>query len=211
MSRITTVFLISTITATSAFGGALIELRPNPPIPEFGYDLNQNITVDVFLVDTGNPQGDIQFRGVFLDSSDTAPQLTVGPQFNWVNPFTIGAVFPNLPLTSWVYPLPLANSMFQIVLPNDGEVRLGDVNVNVGNTPGIYKLDFSNGDSQDPAFGARADFGFGTAGDPVTTWRSFTGEITGGSIQIPVAIPEPTSLLLLAGGAIALFKRRTAP
>lgn len=210
MSRFTTVFLISALAASSAFAGVRIDLRTNPPIPEFGYNLNQDITVDVFLVDTGNPQGNIQFRGVFLDSSDTAPQLTVGPQFNWMNPFGIGAVFPNMPQTSWVYPLPTANSMFQIVLPNDGEVRLGDVNVNVGNTPGIYKLDLSNGDNADVSFGARADFGFGGAGDPVTTWRSFTGDITGGSIQIPVAIPEPASLLLLAGGAIALFKRRHA-
>ncbi len=217
--------LISTsLWCTVALAGARIDLRPTPPIPPGGYQPGTDVQVDVFLVDTGNPQGNIQFRGVFLDFSDSPPwagepgTLTYpdldgpGPQmansFYWINPFTIGGCLPcRLPQTSWVYPLPTPNPLFQITLPNNGEVQLGHLFVDVGTQGGV--LDAVNDDVADPNFGARVDFGFGGAGDPVTTWRAFTGDITGGVLELPV-IPEPTSCLLLALGASALFIKRKA-
>jgi hypothetical protein len=216
----------------NAFGGAAIDLRPDVAGP---YNAGQVVNFDVFLVDTGNPQGNILFRGVFLDFTDTDSGIVSvnnwrgpdgifadnpGPPANeeadnpqdeitWVNPFGIGAVFDSLPKTSWVYPLPTANMLFQYVLPDGGEVNIGDVNVTMPNDAGTYNLDVMNDDVADPNFGARLDFGFGGAGDPVTTWRAFTGDITGGTESVTV-IPEPATLALLGVGAIAALRRRRA-
>lgn len=208
--------------ATSAFAGFRIDLRPvqAPPSPD-GFVAGSIVDVNVFLVDTGNTQGAIQLRGAFLDYSDSAAEFTypdpdgagmlADGDFSWINPFTIGAVFATLPQTSWVYPLPTANPLFQITVPNDGEVQLGTLKVNVGQNdtgvPVIRTLDAMNDDVMDPNFGARVDFGFGGAGDPVTTWRAFTGDLTGGTVGLQVA-PEPATLALLGLGAVAAFRRR---
>lgn len=213
------------VLSVPVFAGLRIDLRPNPPVPPNGYQPNTLVDVDFFLVDTGNPQGAIQTRGVLLDFLDSPPwggapgTLTypdpdgTGPlwanMFNWINPFTIcyGPCFGGLPQTSWVYPLPTPNPLFQITVPDNGEVQIGDLKVNVGSAGGV--LDAMNDDNPDPQFGARVDFGFGGAGDPVTTWRAFNGDITGGVLALPV-VPEPTSCLLLALGASALFINRKA-
>lgn len=203
--------------ATSAFAGLRVDLRPVQAGP---YAPNTVVDVNVFLVDTGNPQGQIQLRGAFLDYTDSAAEFSYPDpdgagalgdgDFSWINPFTIGAVFPDLPQTSWVYPLPTANPLFQITVPNDGEVQLGSLKVNVGAAPPAPVdriLDAMNDDVADPNFGARVDFGFGGAGDPVTTWRAFSGDLTGGTLALNVT-PEPATLALLGLGAVAAFRRR---
>ncbi len=209
--------------SSSAFAGLRIDLRPTPPVPPGGYQPGTDVQVDVFLIDTGNPQGNIPFRGVFLDFRVSPPwggtpgtfayldpdgpgPLGAG-DFALIDPLPIGMQWTSLPLVSWVYPLPTPNPLFQITMPNDAEVKVGHLIVDVGTQGGV--LDALNDDVADPNFGARVDFGFGGVGDPVTTWRAFNGDITGGVLELPV-VPEPTSCLLLAFGASALFVKRKA-
>ena len=213
MTRAKFVAMSVLVFATITQGGMRIDLRPvgltvtpgNPPVV-YPFQVGVPYNIDVYLVDTGNPTlGNIQFLGLFLDSADTGGDVTAGPTFNWMNPFGIGAVFPNLPNTSWVYPVPVPNPLFQIVLPDNGEVFIGDLNVILTDDYGI--LDLVNNDNPDANFGARADFGWGSPNDPVTTWRAYTGEITGGRLVFDNT-PEPTSLILLSLGALALARKR---
>lgn len=205
----------------SLLAGLRVDLRPvqAPPGPD-GYTSGSVVDIDVFLVDTGNPQGDIALRGVFLDFTDSDAAFTypdpdgAGPlvagDFSWINPFTVGATFPSLPQVSWVYPLPTAMPIFQIVVPDNGEVQLGSLKVNIGQNglPFFQILDAMNDDSADPNFGASVTFGFGGPGDPVTTWRAFDGQLTGGTLNM--SIPEPgCALLLLVGGLMRVLRRST--
>lgn len=192
-------------------------------MPPGGYEPGTQVHVDVFMVDTGNFQGDIAFRGVFLDFADSSPELTYpGPDgsfgtpddndYFWINPFEIGAVFPSLPRTSWVYPLsPLP--LFMIVLPDNGSVQLGDINVVLPQSSGTYVLDVLNADDPSPQKGAEADFGFGSPNDPVTIWRAFNGDFADGTLALSV-VPEPGTFLLMlvlaAGWADRTASRRVA-
>lgn len=183
-----------------AWGGMRIDLRPDglttiPGNPPSVTAMPGTYNVDVYYVDTDNPNmGNIAFRALFLDSADTTG-LVLGQGMIWAcGGFCDPVPFPN---TSWVYPLPTPNPFFQITIPDGGEVFAGNFDVTVDADGGL--LDLMNADNPDANFGARADFGFGGPGDPFTTWRAFTGEITGGRLAINV--PEPTSLLLLMIGA----------
>lgn len=178
------------MTAASGFvhAGARIDLRPTPASPLLP---NSQTVVHVYIVDTGNPQGDILFRGIFWDFSDSNGTLNFPTdEFD----FDLAgsedyAVFPELPQASivWSKPIPPpAHSMY--VLPNNGEVYIGSVLVNVGALGGTLTL--MNADHPDPNFGARVDFGFGGAGDPITTWRAFTGELTGGTLALSIGSAE---------------------
>lgn len=217
MRNSTFAFLVALLAINqSLLAGLRIDLRPVQPGND--YDRGQVVDINVFLVDTGNPQGDISFRGVFLDFTDTSPSVTFpdpdgggqlgNGQFSWINPFTIGAVFPNLPQTSWVYPLPTPNPLFQIKVPNDGEVQIGSLKLRVPDQFGFFVLDALNDDAADPNIGARVDFGFGGPGDPVTTWRAFDGQITGGEFHFTNTCPEPGIMVLLLGSAGVSFRQR---
>lgn len=196
--------------------GLRIDLRPVQSGP---YVQNQIVEVNAFLVDTGNPQGNIQLRGVFLDFTDSDPSYSypdpdgAGPliagEFSWINPFSLPLIPSLLPQVSWVYPLPTPNPLFQITVPDNGEVQVGSMKVNVGPLQGgIPKfLDAMNDDVADPNFGARVDFGFGGPNDPVTTWRAFDGQLTGGVVEM-TPIPEPGCFVLLTGGLMCLIRRR---
>lgn len=217
---ILTVFFCQT-----AMAGARIDLRPTPPVPPGGYQPNSTVRVDAVLVDTGNPQGAIPFRGIFLDFSNSPPwtpgagTLTfpdpdgpgplVADYFNWAFDFTICGLrgCPGaLPLVSWVFPNGSPLPGFQAILPNDGELALGYTHVHLGSEGGV--LDVMNADAADLNLGASVIFGFGvTPNDPVTTWRAFTGELTSGVLELPV-IPEPTSCLLLAVALAGVLCRR---
>ena len=84
----------------------------------------------------------------------------------------------------------LPNPALQIVIPDDGEVKLGDFPLNVGNTPGVFVLDLTT----------NASLGLNDG----SAWTFANGNLTGGRADIPVQIPEPASLLLVSlGGLVA--------
>lgn len=216
--------IVGIVFVNAASGGLRIDLRPegrtvipgDPPMAVA--EVGELVNVDVWLVDTGNPQGNISLRSTFLDFMLSDPGfLYPGPDgmmgtpddnnFAFENPNGIGAVFPNLPLPSWVYPLPTPHPEFQITVPDDGEVRVGEINIIIPGSFPPAMLDAIHFGVADPSFGARVDFGFGTPGDPVTTWRAFTGEITGGQLLF---VPEPTSLVLLLAGCGVVVRRKRA-
>lgn len=199
------------IFATVSFAGARIDLRPTPPPNGADYQVGDIINVEAFLVDTGNPQGALGIRGIFLDFEDssglTYPGIDAIPgtddddQFHWYDPTGLAAVFPYLPRPSIGYPMVFPP--FPPPLPPGGEMFMGDVNIRLESIPAT--LDVMNDDVSDPNYGARIDFGFGGPGDPVTTWRAFTGDLTGGVL----IIPEPATFGLVAGIVAfgTLFKR----
>ncbi len=206
------------VITSPAIAGARIDLRPQPPPPPGGYPANFTVHVDVSLVDTGNPQGDIRIRGMVLDFEDSSDSLAFPGSdglsgssddnlFTWNNPFGIGTLWPSLPTTSYIWPLGPAG-ILQPTLPNDGEWWMGHIEVRLGTTSAI--LDVMNADEMDMNIGgAQVAGGYGGPVDPVFTWRAFTGELTGGVLELPV-VPEPTSCVLLALGASTLFIKRKA-
>lgn len=214
-SRILSTVLCATGFAASAtFAGARIDLRPDPPVPPGGYEPNTAVQVDVYFVDTGPSESNIQFRALYLDFNDSPPwdgsaeTLDCGGYFNWNYPFGIPPiVIPPLPNTSWVYALGTPNPLLQITMPAGGEVLVGDLYVNVGSSGGT--LDVMNADNPDLNFGARAEYGFNGPGDPFTRWRAYTGELTGGVLELPV-VPEPATVFLFGIGlTVTVWARRT--
>lgn len=201
--------------------GARIDLRPTPPVPPGGYEPNTIVHVDVYFVDTGTfPFGNIEFRSLFLDFEDSSAGLIypgadslVGTdddhQFNWQNPVGVGVLSPELPYTSWIFPLASGIPFFQIVLPDNGEVLVGDINVIVGDEPGMYVLDVMNSDAPTYDRGAFASFSFNPwCGDLDCDWSVHDGDLTGGVLELPV-VPEPGTLILVGLGLFGLAGRRT--
>lgn len=210
-------FIVSVAVPSLAIAGARIDLRPTPPGPPF--ESFQTVRVDVFLVDTGNPQGDIHFRGLFLDFSDTSLTLSFpgeGPpnpippnQFHWNDPEPgLGSEFLELPKPAWVFTAMFPLPELQITLPDNGEVNIGHINVNLGPIPYDFVLDVVNADDPDPLDGAIAVFGYGAnPNDPLTEWRAFTGDLTGGRL----VVPEPSmalAALVACAGWLARAKTR---
>ena len=190
MIRNVQIMLVVLCSTNVVLAGARIDLRPSPPVPPGGYAINTVVQIDTYLVDIGNTQ-DVSLKSVFLDSSATDVHLSVGPQFTWINPFGIGVLFSTFPSISWIYPLPTPNPLFQFTIPDDGEVKLGDFPLNVGNTPGVFVLDLTT----------NASLGLNDG----SAWTFTNGNLTGGRADIPVQIPEPASLVLLSiGGWLAV-------
>lgn len=178
--------------ATATFGGARVDLRPVPAMPAVGYAPNSVVRVDLYVVDTGNPQGDILFRGLFFDFADTSDSVTFpgadgiagtsdDGQITWRIPNFAGPCGCIVPNVSWVYPLPVPNPALQYVLPNDGEVSPLYFFVKLGADDVV--IDVLNADESNPNLGAMATFGFGGP-DPITMWRAFTGELSGGRLEL---------------------------
>lgn len=170
--------------------------------------------VSAYIVDTGPSDWNIQFRTISLDFNDTPPwdgsaeTLDCGSLFLWNYPFGLPPItIPELPNTRWIYPLATPNPLLQITMLAGGEAYLGAVFVNVGEAGGT--LDVMNADDPDTNFGARAEFGFDGPNDPFTVWRAYTGELTGGVLDLPV-VPEPaTAFLVGIGLTVTVWARRT--
>lgn len=176
------------------WAGARVDLRPAPPMPPVGYAPNTDVRVDVFLVDTGNPQPAIDLRHIHFDVSETfvngdlsleiagVDQCCCPSLFGWsLSCISLCTVCPSEDFFTWFYPLPTPFPPFMYRLPDGGEILLGFVMVNVGNQGGV--LDLMNADEPNPDLGASVAFGFGGPGDPVMFWRAHTGELTGGQFE----------------------------
>lgn len=204
MINLRSALLVGLVWPWCAFAGARIDLRPTPPMPPDRYAPNTRLSVAVYLVDTGNEQGDIAFRGLSLDFSATTPGFTypgddgvagtADDYFAWQIEGGVDTCAPGecWPRTSWIYPLPVP-SPTQPVLPDGGELLLGHVVVQLGSQGGV--LDVMNASDSDPNHGATGWFGFGGDGDPVTTWRAISGELTGGRLEIAVNDGSVRSLI----------------
>ena len=191
--------------ASSAFADFMVDLRPlSDPV------IGEMVTVEAYFVDdgTGHPitGNDLRFRGYQLDFTDTDGTLAPAASMSSMeNAASVNVIFDALPRPSLIYPLPSDIPSFMQFLPVGGEMLFGSIDVMINDEGWLRVL---NADEENPNFGAWAQFGFGLdPDDPVTTWRAYTGEITGGEIFLP----EPASIALLAfGGLAALRRRRTA-
>lgn len=171
-----------------------VDLRPNLPAPPGGYEPNTLITVEVFLVDTESLGGNFLARSVGFDFRNRTGTLNfpyAGCQtFRWE--FIPG---DGIEECDGKLPRPVNNSFIPgggYTLPLGGEVKVGEIDVNVGCAGGV--LDIMNAAEPNPNAGAFLAFGFGGPGDPVTIWRAFTGDIIGGVLDVPVngAAPMPS-------------------
>ncbi len=201
--------------APPAQGGARIDLRPTPPMPPGGYAPHTIIDVDVFMVDTGNPDGDIRFHVLGLDFGATLGTLAYpgddrilgtsdDNRFSWVNPMGFNLVSPSLPRPTWFHPCePLGCPAFQIILPDDGEALLGSILVNVGSAGGV--LDVLNA-SAPPGTGA---WFYPSPGASFGSWAATRGELTGG--RLIVIVPEPASIVFVLSGVLLCHSRTRKP
>lgn len=180
-------------------GQAAIELVPAHLAP---YLPGSQVAVEVWL--HSMVTHDVLIRLAQLDTSETNPNLTlVGPDnrppggngiyefvfdYSTLTNTSLYAVLPDYPLPSTVYFGASAVTGRILRLPAVGALRLGTIQgVTMPAAFGSYVLDVMNADLANANFGARLDFGFGQPGDPITTWRAFTGELSGGTYTFIVA------------------------
>ncbi len=191
-----------------SYAGVKIDLRPNPPVPPGGYLPNTSVHVDTYLVDTGNPTlGDISFRGISLNFRDTDPGLSFSHSgsswFSWISS-PLGASFNSYPETDWVYFGLASNPVLQITLPDNGEVKFGEFEVNVGSKGGY--VDLLNSLALNANYIARVEFGFNGA----TVWTLNNGGLSGGQLELPVADATPGFSSYPANGSIDPRRPNTA-
>ena len=85
------------------------------------------------------------------------------------------------------------NTTAQRILPGNGDaVKVGVMRVRMPTQDGVFMLDVVNATETNPDVGGvdvRWGFGFDVNGEPLTTWRANTGEITGGTLTFCVGNP----------------------
>ncbi|MCH7597340.1 MAG: hypothetical protein IID35_12390, partial [Planctomycetes bacterium] len=85
------------------------------------------------------------------------------------------------------------NTTAQRILPGNGDaVKVGVMRVRMPSQDGAFMLDVVNATETNPDVGGvdvRWGFGFNVNGEPLTTWRANTGEITGGTLEMCVGPP----------------------
>lgn len=201
--------------ASSAFAGLALELRPDTSTFSNGTPFG----VDVYIVET--PAGTEPargLRGVQLDFSDTTGinAQVDNPFFDWdyTDNIGLGSEFFTYPRTTWIWPIGTPNT-FMIELPDTGandEAKVGDFHATP--TGDVWTLDIVNPDEPDVNQGAFLTYGFGGPTDPVTNLRfgqglTYQWRLPNGSTgQGALVVPEPTTLGLLAVGALAAIRRR---
>jgi hypothetical protein len=198
--------------ATVVNAGAVVDLVLTPDLP--AYDPGTSVQVDVYFgQDTAGE--DILLRGIRYDFSNTDAEL-----MGWIGAFgfdlpfdgALYAAFPAYPRPSAVFNSPSENPLFQEPLPGAPGMELNAsfmIDIPMDAPEGVcWTLDLMSPPADfDPNLGARLNFGFGGAGDPITDWYAYDGTIVGGVAEI-CTTPEPASLALLALGGLAVIRRR---
>ena len=198
--------VLATFTAV-AQADAYVELVPTPLGPYFG---GEDVHIDVWVsADTGAEELVRYFQLSFLAND---PQLEVtGFAFDYSSLIAGDAytAYPDLPLPAAAYTLLGPVPGYIWTLPADGsalcmaqfEVALP---ATVGEDPLI--LDVMNYTPEAGDFSANISTGFPPDS---TDWMAMDGTMHGGQLDFSTYVPEPGSLVLLAGGAfLALARRR---
>ena len=172
---------------------AYVELVPTPLGPYFG---GEDVHIDVRVsADTGSDEYVMLFQLAFYD---TDAQIEVS-EFEF-NSGPLYVDYPQLPRPFAVYGASEPVPAFIWTLPADGRSRrFAQFEVTlppaVGDDPLV--LDVMNFDESDPDFTSRIRTYFG----PVDyDWSAAEGNLHGGQLDFSTYVPEPGSLVLLAGG-----------
>lgn len=203
----TLAFAILSVPAARAPAGAVIELIPEDPGPYFG---GETVEVDVYVTSSL----DHNLRLLQFDFTGTDAALSLEERFDFTPHGADGIILdiccPNLEFTSLVDGDGAVVSFvyvgfvdlgggFMLDLAADVPVNVGNIDVTLPADPGTYLLDAATADDPDPNRGARIDFDFYSP----TTWRAYTGELTGGTYEFHV-IPEPSSAAIALLGAAVM-------
>ena len=206
--------LLSTASTTRA--RAIIDLRPNPPMPLGGYAPHTIIDVDVYLVDLDNPWT-AYIRSLFLALDNTSPALSFpghdrifGTQDDnsiyWNEPPPLSAADSAIPRPAWISLFEGGiHPPFSIDIPDDGEVQIANIVVDVGAVGGT--LDVIRRDAAFQFDGAYAD-GASSTFESIL-WSAYDGTLTGGQLQI--VVPEPGTFFfvsVLLGSGLWLRRKR---
>ncbi len=194
--------------ASTAQAGALITLFPTNPGPYAG---GETFPVDVLV--TTDRTIDFRLLGFDFSQTDAGIQLLgpdggdadTTPEFIFDFPIwgmTLYAQFPNFPTPKAVYssmdPVPGYIYTMSAGVP----YHAGSLYIRLPNEPGTYTLDAANYLAIDVNYGASIYFDFANT----QIWSTVSDgnvEITGGQFDFTV-IPEPTTLILLTFGGLAV-------
>lgn len=201
--------LLVLLLPATVHAGASIELIPEQSGPYFGGE-----TVEVGVFATSDL--DHRLRVLQLDFSASNSALLLGDRFAFDYRGSDGVVVSmqiyyelselhdeDGAVVAATYPLDVdLGPNFLIDLVPGVQVHLGDLDVTLPGAAGVYTLDAMNASEPDPAVGAMFEYDF----DTPTTWRAYSGELTGGTYDF-VIVPEPASCLLLSAAAFALRRR----
>ncbi len=195
--------LISVAVCSSTFAGARVDLRPEPAMPAEGYPPNANVAVAVYLVDTGNEGEDVTFSHISFDLTDTFSQGAIGlipqadaiccgcPSFmGWTSGACVAECFvcPNQSRPAWFD----LEQNSEYVMPAGGELLLGTIQLQVGSDN--FVLDVMNAEEPTVFHGAFAHVHGELPGEEFM-WSAYTGELTGGMLQVVVNSDAPNSLV----------------
>jgi len=161
----TSALVLTLLLATSAAAQVEVQLVPDNPGPYAG---GEAVTVEVIFQNRGDDLRSVST--IQIDFTDSDPALNLAPNFSFNIP--PGGVFQTaLPVPEWTSSSPSAD----LIINAGASLSVGTIDLTVPRIDGCYLLDVMNADEPDPAFGATIVF-FGP-----TTWRAFTGELTGGT------------------------------
>jgi hypothetical protein len=212
--RFTRFVLTVTLASTSAAHAAyFIELVPDNPGTHgpLLYDPGESLAVDVIIHNESTVYRALRLIQWDTSASDPAIIFNGHFAFNLPNFGALYMVFGNYPLPAAVYTAltPIPDIIF-IIGPQPGAALSGTMSITLPDEPGGYKLDVVNPGNTDPNQGAILNSGFGPDPPPDPSWCPFVGcdggsLIIGGSLTLHV-IPEPSTLIFLAFGALGLLR-----